>query len=285
MQHDGKRTWRTHRYAVPPFTRGRGVDYSRLETIPATRFFDQLSFIGDEWVGCFVLETSEGVVLIDTMEPRQRYFDMIETGLAELGYEGSDIAAVLITHGHFDHYGNAGALREKYGCKLYMTAGDEAFARDPETPRPPFLDGPMPFAVDGHLEDGVDFVLGDTAIAVFETPGHTPHCASFIIKVSDEGRAHAAALWGGTGIPRSARAREQYLESCGRFRAACVDRHVDVEISTHPFIDCTKQRLEICRRLCDGVANPFVIGEKAALRYQDMFRQMCVDEIAKAVQR
>ena len=57
------KTWRTHRMAIPDFS------LQRIPDFPATRFFDGLSFIGNEVVGCFPLETEEGIVLLDGMLP------------------------------------------------------------------------------------------------------------------------------------------------------------------------------------------------------------------------
>ena len=264
-------SWRKPNPHRPP---GGGPSHSEAKDVPATRFFDRMSFIGNEWIGCFVIETSEGLIMIDCLEPEQRYVDMIETGAQQLGLDLNKLKAILITHGHFDHYGHADYFRSKYGAKLYMSAVDEADALSEKTWRPPGR-VPLPFAMDGHIEDGDVFRLGDTAIHIVSTPGHTRGCLSFIIPVTDEGRPHLAALWGGTGVTRERSEQLDYLASSQKFRSICEQMNVDVEIATHPFVDQTPQRLAVCREIVDGVANPFVIGKEAALRYQDMFTQMC----------
>ena len=45
---------------------------------------------------------------------------------------------------------------------------------------------------------------------------------------------------------------------------------MDVEISTHPFLDMGKNRLEIVRNITDWIPNPFVIGEAGYRYYQKM---------------
>ena len=45
---------------------------------------------------------------------------------------------------------------------------------------------------------------------------------------------------------------------------------MDVEISTHPFLDMGKNRLEIVRNITDWIPNPFVIGEAGYRYYEKM---------------
>ena len=63
----------------------------------------------------------------------------------------------------------------------------------------------------------------------------------------------------------------------------CIVEGVDAEIATHPFVDNTKERLEVCRKITNGTANPFVIGRDAAVRYQHQFRLMCEARLFKAL--
>ena len=97
---------------------------------------------------------------------------------------------------------------------------------------------------------------------------------SFIIPVTDEGRPHHLALWGGTGIlPDSD--KEAYLASVEKFSQICDGYEVDAEISNHPFVDNSLLRLEVIRNIVDGVPNPFVIGREAYRRYERMFYDLC----------
>ena len=132
--------------------------------------------------------------------------------------------------------------------------------------------------MDGYLEDGQDFTLGNTTIRCVLTPGHTPGCFSFIIPVYDEARPHYLGLWGGTGItPESD--KEAYLDSVKKFDLVCDEFGVDAELSNHPFVDNSIQRLEVLRNIVDGVPNPFIIGRDAYKRYEQMFYQLCKSKI------
>ena len=286
------KSWRKPNPHVPPHHKNGkpagGVP--ELPVIPATRMFDNLSYIGDEFIGCFVIDTSDGLMLIDCMFPdaataaevdamdfaEMRYANILENGLRDLGLDPYDIKKIIISHGHTDHYGNGNYYRKKYGCKIYMSQIDEEFGHQKIGPSPR---GWLDWNVDEYLTDGGEVTLGDTVIHTFLTAGHTPGCMSFIFDVYDEGRRHTASLWGGTGIPRDDAWKKVYLESARSYTKICDEYNVDVEIATHPFTDNSIERLAICRNIFDGVANPYVIGRDACRRYEAMFEQLCLSKM------
>lgn len=248
------------------------------KVIPAIRFFDQLSWIGDEGVGCFVLETSEGLILLDCMRPNETTKTIIEDGFKELGLDIHDLKAVVITHGHFDHFGVVGYLAEKYGCEVYLSERDYQEAQEPPVERLKHFFYDYPFSCTGYLEDGDVITLGDTEIYAISTPGHSPGCMSFVFKVTDEGREHWVGMWGGTGITGAPlKDREQYLLSLIKFAGICEEFGCDVEICSHPFVDNAIERLEVCRNIVIGTAHPFVIGKRAFQRFLLGYATMCHD--------
>ena len=87
------KSWRTPVPHRPLF--GAAVD-----PFPTTRFFDQLSFIGTPNVACFLLETTQGIILLDCMEPLDEHRDLIVRGFDALGLDLKDLKAILITPGH-----------------------------------------------------------------------------------------------------------------------------------------------------------------------------------------
>ena len=86
---------------------------------PATRFFDNMSFIGDRGTACFLIETSAGLVLIDCLWPNDRCIDIIERGIRDLGFDPDKLKAIVLTHGHFDHMGAANALSQALGIPIF----------------------------------------------------------------------------------------------------------------------------------------------------------------------
>lgn len=270
------KSWRTFKEHRPPKLEKK----SDAVVIPATKIFDQLYFIGDEWVSCFALETSKGIVLIDCMEPGEHYVELIENAFKELGLDITKLTDIVITHGHHDHWGVSDIFRDKYGCKLWMSEIDDVFAHDTTHWRPPGFPS-LTFDIDVHYGDGEELVFGDTVLKAYHTPGHTPGCMSLLIPVTDEGRPHLLSLWGGTGVTREAEEQQQYLDSCGRFIQICKDEHVDGEITNHPFVDNSKERLAVIRNIVNGVPNPFILGTEGVVYYQNMYREMCLDRMRR----
>ena len=262
--------WRTKAPHKPLFGQ-------QFEPAPAVRIFDQLSFIGTPNVGCFLLETSEGLILLDCMEPCEEHKKMILDGFSQLGLHPEDLKAILITHGHGDHYGTADWFREQYGCKIYMSEIDYEYARHDMRNR----SGVLKWEVYDFLKDQDVFTLGDTKIYCYMTPGHTPGGLSFIFPVTDCKAPHMAAMWGGTGIPYRMSDKVAYLKSTLYFAGETEKMGCDVEISTHPFVDMGTQRMDLIRNISDGIPNPFVLGKKNYKYYEALFTDMCLEAMEK----
>ena len=262
--------WRTTSFAEPKITK---EDYET--PYPATRFFDQLSFIGTLAVCCFLVESSEGLVLLDCMNPGQLYIDIIEQGIRDSGHSPDELRAIMITHGHGDHWGEAGYFKSKYGCKVYMSEVDYQFASNVPDQTPwKSID----YSMDGYLEDMGRYSFGDTTITVVHTPGHTPGSMSFLVPVTDEGRPHMLSIWGGAGVRTPGADLDSYLESVEKYKKVCRDFHVDCSVQTHPFIDNGIQKLEIIRNISRGVQNPFIIGEEGNEYFLDAMGAAAANE-------
>ena len=90
-----RKTWRVkkfHKAPPPPKVLGPVP----ADDIEPTRIFDQLSAIGDTFVWCFVLETTEGLILIDNLYPYPKYIELVEDGLRKLGLDPSVIRRVSV---------------------------------------------------------------------------------------------------------------------------------------------------------------------------------------------
>ena len=97
------------------------------EEVEPIKLFDDVWYIGRRGVGVFAITTSEGIVLIDSMDPVDAAEKHIEPGLRKIGLDPKDINTIIITHGHHDHYLGAKHLQNKYGCKACLGEIDTAF--------------------------------------------------------------------------------------------------------------------------------------------------------------
>ena len=65
-----------------------------------------------------------GVALVDTGWPCEDAWDGLVAGLGEAGWDISDVRAVLVTHGHADHFGLARRIRDVSGAWVAMHEAD-----------------------------------------------------------------------------------------------------------------------------------------------------------------
>ncbi len=73
-------------------------------------------------VNCYLIETDTGYILIDTGGSNQR--TKLENELESMGCKPGNLELIVLTHGDFDHTGNATYLREKYNTKIVMHYDD-----------------------------------------------------------------------------------------------------------------------------------------------------------------
>ncbi|MFY0688363.1 MAG: MBL fold metallo-hydrolase [Cyclobacteriaceae bacterium] len=89
-----------------------------------------LEFIGiQEAIGSFLIETSNGPILIET-GPHSTYQNLCRAIKAK-GFEPESIQHVLLTHIHLDHAGAAWAFAEK-GAKIYVHPAGAKHLASPE---------------------------------------------------------------------------------------------------------------------------------------------------------
>jgi glyoxylase-like metal-dependent hydrolase (beta-lactamase superfamily II) len=79
-------------------------------------------FILNVSVNCYLVRTSNGFILIDTGRANKR--DVIEKELEKADCNPGNLKLIILTHGDFDHSGNAAYLRKKFGSQIAMHKGD-----------------------------------------------------------------------------------------------------------------------------------------------------------------
>jgi hydroxyacylglutathione hydrolase len=87
---------------------------------------------------------------------------------------GVTIGLVYITHAHWDHIGDAAALKERTGGPLAAHRLCEAELRDPGSTIVPLPVEVLPVAIDRFVEDGDTVELGEHRLLVMHLPGHEP---------------------------------------------------------------------------------------------------------------
>ena len=231
--------------------------------IEPVRIFDNVYVIGRTSTVVYVIDTSEGLMLIDS-----GYSDQVDSvllsGMAQLGLDPQDIRYVVVLHGHADHYGGSSHLQQRFGARVVASEADWEVmeATDPASGRP------APPVREVVATEGEPIRLGDALVTPFLVPGHTPGAISVVFPVRDGENTHTAAVFGGTAliVPMLGDALPQYLESIDKFAGIATEMGVDVVLQNHPLFDGMPDKLERLKARGSGDPHPFVLDAPDSYR-------------------
>src|SRR5271169_994963 len=145
------------------------------------KVFDNLYFVGSKIHSSWALTSSEGIILIDTLWTYNSEEEIVG-GLKKLGFDPAKVKYVIISHAHPDHVGGAKLMQDRYGSRIVMGGPDWDSIERSVNGYP----GGKPKR-DIVADDGQKITLGDTAVTLIATPGHTPGTLSMIFAVKDHG--------------------------------------------------------------------------------------------------
>lgn len=244
------------------------------------KIFDDLLIVAQRQTNCFVLKTSEGLIVIDAIWPAKEAFEAIIDAIKDVGWNPDTIKKLVITHGHVDHTGCGRWFVEKYNVKTYLSEIDDIHWREhPAKPDRP--ETWKDYKIDIYIKDGDTITLGDKTIYVYGTPGHTPGGLSYIFSVKEGKELHTAALFGETTPPWTKNEVKQYLESLDYFINEAKCKKVDVALSNHIAIDNGMERIMYSNARMDYMPNIYVIGQDGFLDFCQVFRTLSYDMLEK----
>ena len=147
----------------------------------------------------YLIETAEGMILIDAGYEHPSCWASFQESLAQMGHDLGSIRLVLLTHNHPDHVGFADRVRDASGARVVMGLADDfAHQKDERggflaqlrnslalTGAPADVVATMyaqAVKVAHHAEDleldvvlteNTDFTLGEVTVRAVHAPGHT----------------------------------------------------------------------------------------------------------------
>ncbi|MEG0254917.1 MAG: MBL fold metallo-hydrolase [Vagococcus sp.] len=127
---------------------------------------------------CYLIYNNKNLLIVDPGNDAPIIKKEIET-------LGCDVAAILITHAHYDHIGALEDIREFYHAPVYINPIEQEWLSNPElnlsglmrhNDIPSVICQPAEF----EFKNYESYTLGDMTFKVVPTPGHSPGSVSFI---------------------------------------------------------------------------------------------------------
>jgi glyoxylase-like metal-dependent hydrolase (beta-lactamase superfamily II) len=148
-----------------------------------------ITYVGSEGIAAYLIKTNAGAILIDGTLAENA--GMIAHNIAATGVRLRDVKLILVTHAHFDHAAGVAALKRATGARVVAGARD---VRALETGIPPGETsyGVIRFPkvhVDRGVRDGDTVTLGNVTLTARATPGHTPGCTTWTMRIPATPRA------------------------------------------------------------------------------------------------
>ena len=116
-------------------------------------------------------ETKE-VIFIDPADGAEKIFEKVEK-------MGLKPAAILLTHGHFDHIGAVDKVRKQYGISCYAHETETEVLENPSYNCSARYGRGYTVQADHLLKDRQVLTLAGMEIHVLHTPGHTQGCVCY----------------------------------------------------------------------------------------------------------
>ncbi|MBR5439349.1 MAG: MBL fold metallo-hydrolase [Clostridia bacterium] len=223
-----------------------------------------LYYVGDKKVCAHLIDTGSGLILFDAGYEHTTY--LLENSIEEAGFNLKDIKWLIISHGHFDHFGACNRFRTLYGVKTFMSKKDCQMLRENEASG--LLDmyknpnATLPI-IDYEFDDGEILKLGNTQIKCVLSPGHSQGTTSFFFDVFDGAKTYKVGYFGGVGFltlyndflkkynqPLSL--RSDFLNTLNSLKGI----KVDITLGNHPVHNHTLEKLD--KMLKNAGDNPFI---------------------------
>jgi metallo-beta-lactamase class B len=159
------------------------------------RIAGNLYYVGTFDLGCYLLATPKGHILINTGLAES--VPMIKKNMQQLGFKMADIKILLTTQAHFDHVAGMADIKKQTGAKMMVDEKDAQVLADGGN-SDYYMGGKgplfLPVKADKLLKDHDIISLGGTKLELLHHPGHTKGSCSYLVTVKDEKKSYTVLI-------------------------------------------------------------------------------------------
>jgi len=174
------------------FTRNVGTPEQQDRAFPPHKIVGNVYYVGTESLGSFLVTTPAGHILINS--DYERNVPTIRDSVTKLGFKFDDIKILLGSHAHGDHMQGDAAVVELTGARAMAMAADHPALiamRSPAGKAKPTYE---------TLKDGSEVTLGGVTLVARHTPGHTPGCTTWTMRIAETGKTYDVVIIGSVGV-------------------------------------------------------------------------------------
>jgi glyoxylase-like metal-dependent hydrolase (beta-lactamase superfamily II) len=230
--------------------------------IPLTQIFDDVWFVGNHYVGQYLIKTADGLVQVDAGNNANEVTVFNYPAMQTLGLSSSyPLKAIFLSHGHGDHDGGASWLKTNVGTDVFLGSADAS--------NKPYA----PTMIDSSDLAMRQMSIGGKTFWVLPTPGHTNGSTSSVLEVKDWGTTRRVLINGGQSMTSSIPAVVQYLDSIERTYAMVKALKVDGVMTPHIYWDGEGAKMR--EILATGRTNPsqHIYGHESVVRQMVVARE------------
>jgi Metallo-beta-lactamase superfamily len=149
------------------------------------KMFDNIWYVGPENDSVLVINTSAGIILIDTANANTA--EGVLANIRKAGFDPKNIKYILISHGHNDHFGGAGRIKQEAPDARIGVSGPDW---DLITLQQGMNGAGLPLTKDLVLKDKDQIKLGDTTVVAHDESGHSIGAMAFEIPAKLGGKTY-----------------------------------------------------------------------------------------------
>lgn len=226
--------------------------------IPKIQIFDDVWFVGNHYVGQYLMKTPDGLVQVDAANNANEVQTFNYPAMLDLGLSPTyPLKAVFLTHGHGDHDGGASWTKANIGGEIFLGSADISAAK---------VTAYAPSPIDSTDLSMRQMSIGGKDFWVLPTPGHTAGSTSAVLEVKDWGQTRRVLINGGQSMTNSIPAVANYLDSIERTYTMVKALNVEGVMTPHIYWDGEGEMIRDIQANGRSQPSQHIYGHEAVVR-------------------